>query len=205
MTGPVNHPVLPGTLIGDEDHLGDVDQHWPVLDSTRAYDSGFLGVREDRVGAPDGAELSRTVVEHHGAVAVAAVDDQARVLLLRQYRHPVGGRLLELPAGILDVAGEAPADAAARELAEEADLTADRWEPLVRLYSSPGFTNERVEVYLATGLAPVPDEERTPRADEEADMDTVWVPLDDAVAAILDCRIANALAVAGILALAARS
>lgn len=203
MSGRPAHPALPGHLLAADEFLGDVEQQWPVLATTRPYDASFISVREDRVQAPAGGELSRTIVEHHGAVGVVAVDERDRILLLRQYRHAVGRRLLEIPAGILDVDGESAADAAARELGEEADLVADRWELLVEMYSSPGFTDERLDVFLATDLRPVPVAERTPRAEEEADMDAVWVPVHEAVAAVLDRRITNSLAVSGILAVAA--
>lgn len=197
------HPDLPGNLLGQDEVLRDREQDWPVTASTRAYESPFICVREDRVRAPDGDELSRTTVEHTGAVGIVAVDEEQRLLLLQQYRHPVGRRLLEIPAGLLDVAGESAEAAAARELAEEADLTARRWAPLVEMYSSPGFTDERVQVFLAAGLDAVPHAQRTARHEEEADMDTVWTPLGQAVDAVLERRITNSLAVCGILALAA--
>ncbi|KAA1420118.1 NUDIX hydrolase [Mumia zhuanghuii] len=149
---------------------------------------------------PHGGTMRRTTVRHDAAVGVVVLDDDGRVLLLEQYRHPVGARLVELPAGLLDIAGEPAQDAAARELAEEADLVASRWDPLVSLRSSPGFTDERVEVFLARGLSAVAADARTDREDEEADMAAVWVPLEDAVAAVLDGRITNSLAVAGLLA-----
>lgn len=203
MSGRSAHPALPGELLGAGEYIGDVEQHWPVVQTTRPYESSFVSVREERVRAPDGGELRRTTVEHPGAVAMVAVDEEGRILMLRQYRHPVGRRMLEIPAGLLDIDGEPPADAAARELAEEADLVAAHWERLIDMRSSPGFTNEHVQVYLATDLSAVPEADRTTRAAEEADMDAMWVPLDEAVAGALDRRITNSLAVCGILALAA--
>ncbi|QMW68389.1 NUDIX hydrolase [Mumia sp. ZJ1417] len=159
----------------------------------------------DEVETPEGGAVHRTTVRHDDAVGIVVTDDQGRVLLLEQYRHPVRHRLVELPAGLLDVAGEAPREAAVRELAEETDLVASSWEPLVTLRSSPGFTDERVEVFWARGLEAVSDDARTERLDEEADMTAVWVRLEDAVAAVLDGRITNALAVAGLLACHARA
>lgn len=198
------HPELPGHVLGSGEQIADVELRWPVSASERSFDNGFVGVREESVQAPDGAVLERTVVESRGAVCVLAVDDDDRVLFLEQYRHPVGRRLLELPAGLLDVEGESPIDAAARELAEEADLVAGSWERLTSIYPSPGFTDQEIEVYVATDLSAVPDGERTEREQEEADMTSVWVPFDDAVAAVMAGRVTNATAVIGILGEAQR-
>ncbi|WP_228552094.1 NUDIX domain-containing protein [Mumia zhuanghuii] len=203
--GRTSHPELPGLLLSAGERLGDRAESWPVRASTTPYASSFVDVVLDEVETPEGGALHRTTVRHDDAVGIVVSDDHGRVLLLEQYRHPVRHRLVELPAGLLDVAGESPRDAAARELAEEADLVASSWEPLVTLRSSPGFTDERVEVFWARGLEAVSDDARTERLDEEADMTAVWVPLDDAVAAVLDGRITNALAVAGLLACFARA
>jgi ADP-ribose pyrophosphatase len=203
--GRIPHPELPGLLLSAGERLGDHAESWPVRASTTPYASSFVDVVLDEVETPEGGALHRTTVRHDDAVGIVVSDDHGRVLLLEQYRHPVRHRLVELPAGLLDVAGESPRDAAARELAEEADLVASSWEPLVTLRSSPGFTDERVEVFWARGLEAVSDDARTERLDEEADMTAVWVPLDDAVAAVLDGRITNALAVAGLLACFARA
>lgn len=197
------HPDLPGQLVGQDELVMDEPLRWPVLQKRTVYDGGFISVTEEDVEAPDDATLSRTVVHHQGAVAVVAVDDDGRVLMLEQYRHAVGHRLLELPAGILDVAGESAAEAAARELGEEADLRAERWQPLVETFSSPGFTDERVATFLARGLSAVPEDQRTARGQEEAEMTSVWLALPDAVTAALDGRVHNALAVIGILAASA--
>jgi 8-oxo-dGTP pyrophosphatase MutT (NUDIX family) len=199
------HPSLPGRLLAAGERLADRDEAWPVRASRTPYASSFVSVVLDDVETPQGGVMNRTTVHHAGAVGVVVLDDEGRVLLLEQYRHPVRARLLELPAGLLDIDGEPPQDAIARELAEEADLAASSWERLVTLQSSPGFTDERVEVYLARGLSPLPDEARTERRDEEADMTAVWVPLEDAVGAVLDGRITNSLAVAGLLACQVRT
>ncbi|WP_370619701.1 NUDIX domain-containing protein [Mumia qirimensis] len=196
----VPHPTLPGMVVADGARVTDRPEVWHVRSSTTAYASPFIDVVLDEVETPQGGAMHRTTVRHDAAVGVVVLDDDGRVLLLEQYRHPVGARLVELPAGLLDIDGEPAQDAAARELAEEADLVASRWEPLVTLRSSPGFTDERVEVFLARGLSAVADDARTDRVDEEADMAAVWVPLEDAVAAVLDGRITNSLAVAGLLA-----
>lgn len=200
---------LPGKWCLPGDPLEDVPEAWPVRDTERRYD-GFAALREDVVVGPDGDTFTRVVLEHPGAVGVLAVDDSSgeaepRVLLLRQYRHPAGSRLLEIPAGLLDVQGEAPADAAARELAEEAALRADSWSLLLRTWPSPGISDEHWHVYEAGGLSAVPPAERGERRHEEADMTAVWVPLSVAVEGALDGRLGDAMAMAAVLALQART
>lgn len=171
-----------------------------VKDSRTVYDGAIITLRVDDVEMPGGRVAEREVVEHFGAVAILARDDAGRVAMVRQYRHPIGRRLLELPAGLLDQADEEPLAAAQRELAEEADLAADSWHVLVDLALSPGFTDEALRLYLAEGLHHLDAAERV---DEEADMSIEWVPLDDAVAKVLSGEIVNATSVAGILAAAA--
>jgi ADP-ribose pyrophosphatase len=146
---------------------------------------------------PGGTTARREVVEHYGAVAVLALDDDRKVALVYQYRHPLGRRLWELPAGLLDLGGEPPHITAARELKEEAGLAATTWHTLVDLDSAPGFSDESVRVYLATGLT---DVGRPEAHDEEADLTMRWVPLDEAVQMVLSGEIANSIAVGGILA-----
>lgn len=164
------------------------------------YDGAIITLRVDDVEMPGGRVAEREVVEHFGAVAILARDDDGRVAMVRQYRHPLGHRLLELPAGLLDQADEEPLAAAQRELAEETDLAADSWHVLVDLALSPGFTDEALRLYLAEGLHHLDAAERV---DEEADMLVEWVPLDDAVAQVFAGEIVNATSVAGILAAAA--
>lgn len=149
------------------------------------------------------SQVLREYVDHPGAVAVVALDDEDRVLLLAQYRHPVRHELWEPPAGLLDVEGEDPAVAAARELAEEADLVAGSWWRLVEFFTTPGGSSERIVVFLARDLSPVPDADRYERVDEEATMVPEWVPLDDAVDAALGGRLHSPTAVTGVLAAAA--
>lgn len=169
-----------------------------VVGSRTVYSGAILALRLDDVTMPGGRVAEREVVEHFGAVAVVAVDDDGRVAMVRQYRHPVGRRLLEIPAGLLDASSsESPVDAARRELAEEVDLAADRWEVLVDLVLSPGFTDEALRLYLARGLHELP---AASRDDEEADMAVEWVDLDAAADLVLAGEIVNATAVAGILA-----
>ena len=146
---------------------------------------------------PGGNTARREVVEHYGAVAVLAIDDHDNVVMVYQYRHPVGRRLWELPAGLLDMGSEPPHVTAARELKEEAGLSAQNWRVLVDLVSAPGFSDESVRVYLATGLS---DVGRPEAHDEEADLAVRWFPLDEAVRMTLRGEIVNAIAVSGILA-----
>lgn len=150
----------------------------------------------------DGADLLvREFIRHPGAVAVVALDDQDRVRMIRQYRHPVGEELWEIPAGLLDVPGEHLVEAARRELAEEADLRADRWDVLADFYTTPGSSSEGIRVFLARGLSPVPAGERHERTGEEAGMPLAWVPVADAVQAVLAGRLRNPSSVVGLLAL----
>ncbi|WP_066172430.1 NUDIX domain-containing protein [Gordonia hydrophobica] len=176
--------------------------HEFVTHSSRTeYEGAILALRVDDVEMPGGRLAKREVVEHHGAVAIVARDDDGRIAMIRQYRHPIGRRLLELPAGLLDGGpDEDPLAAAQRELAEEADLAADRWRVLVDLVVSPGFTDEALRVYLADGLQQLPPADRE---DEEADLVLEWVPLAEAVRHVLSGEIVNATAAAGVLAAAA--
>ncbi|RJO75568.1 NUDIX hydrolase [Nocardia panacis] len=168
--------------------------------SETVYSGAILALRLDRVAMPGAKVVEREVIEHHAAVAVAAVDGADNLVLIRQYRHPVGARLLELPAGLLDVPGEDALDAAARELAEETGLAAREWSVLVDVALSPGFTDEALRIYLARDLF----ETHRPEPEfEEADLELVRMPVGAAVRAALAGEIANATAVAGVLALAA--
>jgi ADP-ribose pyrophosphatase len=157
----------------------------------------IFALRRDQVRMPGGNDVTREVVEHFGAVAVVAMDDDGKIPMVYQYRHPFGRRLWELPAGLLDVPGEAAHLTAARELEEEAGLQASTWRVLVDLDSTPGFSDESVRVYLATGLSEVG---RPEAHDEEADMTIEWYPLAEATRKALNGEIVNAFAVAGILA-----
>lgn len=148
------------------------------------------------------AELTREFMDHPGAAAILALDDEQRVLLIQQYRHPIRHRDWELPAGLLDVPGEEPMDAAQRELAEEADLLADHWEPLLSHFPTPGGCNEVIHIFLATGLRSAPHAHE--REAEEQDMRVEWVPLTEAVNAVLEGRMRNGVLALGVLAAAAR-
>jgi ADP-ribose pyrophosphatase len=172
-----------------------------VLDSDLVYEGRVWDVRSDRVRYGDG-EIVRQYVAHPGAVAILALDDEGRVLLIQQYRHPIRHRDWELPAGLLDVPGEQPLEAARRELAEEADLVASGWEPLVSSWTTPGGNDEIIHLFLATGVSAA--SAAHDREDEEADIRLAWVPLDDAVAAVLDGRMRNGILTIGVLAAAQR-
>jgi 8-oxo-dGTP pyrophosphatase MutT (NUDIX family) len=169
---------------------------------TERYAGPIFTVYSDRVTMSSGETATRDVVENKGAVGVVALDDVGRVVLIRQYRHPVGERLWEIPAGLRDVQGEGLLLTARRELAEETDYAAARFDLLLDLQTSPGFSTETIRVYLARELSPVPEDERHEREDEEADLEIAWFDLDEAVAMILRGEITNASTVAGLLAAA---
>ena len=157
----------------------------------------ILALRMDEVEMPGGDVAKREVVEHLGAVAIAALDDAGEIVLIRQYRHPLGRRLWELPAGLIDHADEDPLEAARRELVEEVGLAARDWSVLVDVAASPGFTDEVIRVYLATGLTEV---DREVLGEEEADLIAKRVPLAEAVRMTLAGDVVNGAAVAGVLA-----
>jgi 8-oxo-dGTP pyrophosphatase MutT (NUDIX family) len=168
-----------------------------VLQSDLVYEGSVWDVRSDRVRYGDG-EIIRQYVDHTGAVAIVALDDAGRMLLIQQYRHPIRHRDWELPAGLLDVEGEEPLEAARRELAEEADLVAAHWEPLVSSWTTPGGNDEIIHVFLATGIEAA--SAAHDREDEEADIRVEWVPLADVVTAVLDGRMRNGILAIGVLA-----
>ena len=186
--------------------LADTPGGRPVLATEEIHSGMVWDVVADDVDLGEAGTVRREYVRHPGAVSVIALDEQDRVLLLEQYRHPVRARLWEPPAGLLDVDGEPPHLAAARELAEEADLEAGSWWLLAEYLSSPGGSDEALHVYLARDLRPVPDDERHTREAEESGIVPRWVPLEDAVTAALTGRVRNPSAVVGVLAAyAARS
>ncbi|WP_439594126.1 NUDIX domain-containing protein [Microbacterium sp.] len=170
-----------------------------VLESELVYEGRVWDVRSDTVQYGDG-RIVRQYVHHPGAAAIVAVDEQERVLLIQQYRHPIRHRDWEVPAGLLDVAGETPLESAVRELAEEADLEASSWEPLVSIFTTPGGNDEVVHLFLARGLSPLAEAHE--REDEEADIRVEWVPLADAVAGVLAGRLRNGILAVGVLAAA---
>ncbi|MDJ0349561.1 NUDIX hydrolase [Cryobacterium sp. PH29-G1] len=160
------------------------------------FDGAIWNVRRDTFDY-NNASITREYIDHPGAVAVLALDEHDRVLLIKQYRHPTGLRGWELPAGLLDVSGEQALIGAQRELAEEADVVATDWALLTEFYTSPGGSNEAIRVYLARGVSAVAAFERT---DEEADIELRWASLDDCVDAVLARRIENPILALGVLA-----
>ena len=187
--------------------IKDVPEQWPVLASDTLARGRLVTVRTDKVRMPGGNAAERDVVLHPGAVAVLALDDAGQVLMIRQYRHPVNHLLWEIPAGLRDVAGEPLLVTAQRELLEEAGYRARDWRVLADYYSSPGFTNERLRIFLARDLELVPAAERdfVPE-DEETQLVLAWLPLDEAVGKVLAGDLHNSAAALGILAgYAARS
>ncbi len=173
---------------------------WPVRASRVLVKGRIVTVRSDTVVLPDGQLADREVVEHPGAVAVLALDEQDRVLMIRQYRHPAGAMLWEIPAGLRDVDGEPLLETAQRELLEETGCRAATWHVLADYLSSPGITTERLRVFLARDLTMVPAEEReyVPK-DEEAYLTVAWVPLAEAVQGVLSGDLHNGVAIVGIL------
>ncbi len=175
-----------------------------LLSTEKVYQGRIWDVVSDSFQLSEtGESLTRDYIDHPGAVAVLPMNNAGEVLLIKQYRHPVGMDLWEIPAGLLDVEGEDFVVGAARELAEEADLAAAEWNVLVDFFNSPGSSSEAIRIYLARGLTEVPHHERHERTDEEAEIEFHWIALDVAVASVLEGRLHNPSAVVGILAAAA--
>lgn len=177
----------------------DAPASWPVESSAVAFQNWLITVRNDEVVMPGGHVAQRSVIAHPGAVVVLAVDDRDRALMIRQYRHPAGRLLWELPAGLRDKPGEPLVEAARRELAEETGYAAATWHTLADVFSSPGLTTERVRIFLARDLAEAPATDFV-REHEESLIVTGWLPLADAVPAILAGKLHNGHAVSGLLA-----
>lgn len=187
---------------GVPDGLRDRPAPRPVLQHTLLHRGRVWDLVADTVDL-GASQVVREYLDHPGAVAVIAMDEQDRVVLVRQYRHPVRAELWEPPAGLRDVDGEPAHLTAARELEEEADLRAGTWHLLTEFFSTPGGCDERITVYLARDLTEVPAAERFRREDEEAEMVVVRVPLDEAVEAVLAGRVHSPTTVVGVLAAAA--
>ncbi len=172
---------------------------YTVESSETLLEAPIIAVRRDQVRMPGGNTAAREIVEHFGAVAVVALDDQGQVCLLTQWRQAPGRTMLELPAGLLDDPQEEPLPAIQRELVEEAGLQAEQWDVLVDMYTSPGFADEAVRIYLARQLTEVA---RPAAHDEEQDIELHWMPLSEAVALVHSGQLINAIAIAGVLAAA---
>ncbi|OFJ52218.1 NUDIX domain-containing protein [Mycolicibacterium grossiae] len=175
------------------------EHDFETVSSETLYVGKIFALRADEVSMPGGRTARREVVEHYGAVGIVALDDEQNLTMVHQYRHPVGRRLWEIPAGLLDMGGEEPHLSAARELREEAGLAAEQWRVLVDVISAAGFSDEGVRIYLATGLSRI---DRPEAHDEEADLTVESIPLATAVDMVLRGDIVNSLAVAGVLAAA---
>ncbi|OBK18894.1 NUDIX domain-containing protein [Mycobacterium asiaticum] len=173
------------------------EHDFQTVSSETLYQGAIFALRRDQVSMPGGNVAKREVLEHYGAVAIVALNDDNEVAMVYQYRHTYGRRIWELPAGLLDAPGEAPHLTAVRELEEEVGLRADSWQVLLDVNTAPGYSDESVRVYLATGLT---DIGRPEAHDEEADMTMRWFPLAEAVDRALNGEIVNSIAIAGILA-----
>ena len=183
--------------------MEDTQESWPVASTEPLLKHWLLTVRSDKVQMPDKNFAERTVVSHPGAVAVVALDDAGRVLMIRQYRHPVGYQLWEIPAGLRDAAGEPPLETARRELFEETGYRAREWHVLIDYFTSPGFTTERLRIYLARGVHPVGEDDADAgyvRHDEEKYLVNKWVPLAEAVRLAFAGKLHNSAAITGVLA-----
>jgi 8-oxo-dGTP pyrophosphatase MutT (NUDIX family) len=177
----------------------DIRESWPVAATEPILKHWLISVRSDKVQLPDKNYAERTVVSHPGAVAVLALDEASRVLMIRQYRHPVGYQLWEIPAGLRDVDGEPLLATAQRELREETGYQAREWHVLLDTFTSPGFSTERVRIFLARGVWPA-DDTRYERKDEEKFLVTAWVPLAETVRLALAGHLHNGETLNGVLA-----
>jgi 8-oxo-dGDP phosphatase len=187
--------------MSEQSWLSDVVEGWPVAASNLLAKASIVRVRRDAVEMPEGDVANRDVVEHPGAVAVLALDENSQVLLIRQYRHPVGRLLWEIPAGLRDVPGEPLIKTAQRELLEEASYLASDWQVLADVYTSPGISTERLRVFLAKNLTYVPDAECDYVPDhEEAHLLVEWAPLDLVVSRFLAGELHNGVTAVGVLA-----
>jgi 8-oxo-dGDP phosphatase len=176
------------------------DAEFSVLRSRHVFSGHAFEVRVDEIRMPDGSVADRDIIAHLGAVGVLALDPDDNVTIVRQYRPAVREHLLELPAGLLDVAGEPALDTAKRELYEEAGLAAEDWQVLIDLHTSPGMSDESIRIYLARGLSTVPEADRFQAEHEESTMTVRTYPLDDLVAMALAGALTNGPAVAAVLA-----
>ncbi len=184
--------------------LIDSPEAWPLIERRPVYEGYAISVHRDRITAPGHDDaFDRDVVEHVGAVGVLAVNDADEVLVVRQYRHPVGAVLVELPAGLKDTAGELAVETAKRELLEEGHVAARTWAPLISVQPSPGFSSEQQDVFLATDIVLDQRAADFEATHEEAQMERAWVPLEALVQAVLAGRIRNGLLATAVLALTA--
>lgn len=179
-----------------------VDEHrrLPVTKTEVGFRGKKWDVVRDTVDLGAAGSAVRDYIRHPGAVAVLALGDEEQVLLIRQYRHPVGAFLFELPAGLRDLDGETPLDVARRELHEETGYQAADWRTLTDVYLSPGASAERVRVYLARAVTPHPDGRPTDLEGEELGMPIIWAPLELLVRQVLAGELHNPSLITGVLA-----
>ncbi|GAA2302262.1 NUDIX hydrolase [Streptomyces hawaiiensis] len=182
--------------------IKDTPEEWEIRATATPFTGNKTSVRTDDVVMPDGTVVGRDYQVHPGSVAVLALDEADRVLVLRQYRHPVRHKLWEIPAGLLDVPGENPLHAAQRELYEEAHVKAEDWRVLADVYTTPGGCDEAVRIFLARDLSEA-EGERFAVAEEEADMELDRVPVEDLVRGVLAGELHNNCLVVGVLSLVA--
>jgi ADP-ribose pyrophosphatase len=173
---------------------------YSVTASTEQFRGNVFSVRTDTVRMPDGSTTKRDYLRHTGAAAVVAIDDDGDVVLVRQYRHPVADVLWELPAGVLDVDGEDHRAAAGRELAEETGLVAGHIEPLIDFYPTPGYSDERIRIFLARDLAGVGPDFAYERSFEESAMTVHRFPMEQAMSMVDNGEIVNGVCALGLLA-----
>ncbi|MET7763405.1 NUDIX hydrolase [Streptomyces sp. NPDC005336] len=179
--------------------IQDTPEEWPVTATATPFTGNKTSVRTDEVVMPDGSRVTRDYQVHPGSVAVLTLDEDGRVIVLCQYRHPVRHRLWEIPAGLLDIPGENPLHAAQRELYEEAHVKAEDWRVLVDVYTSPGGCDEAVRIFLAREVSAV-EGERFEVSEEEADMELARVPLEELVRGVLAGDLHNNCLAVGVLA-----
>ncbi|MGC0341860.1 NUDIX domain-containing protein [Streptomyces sp. SLBN-8D4] len=182
--------------------IEDTPEEWEIRATKTPFVGNKTSVRTDEVVMPDGSVVGRDYQVHPGSVGVLALDDEDRVLLIRQYRHPVRQKLWEIPAGLLDVPGENPLHAAQRELYEEAHVKAEDWRVLTDVYTSPGGCDEAIRIFLARGLSEA-DGERFEVEHEEIDLEYARVPVAELVRGVLAGELHNNCLVVGVLSLAA--
>ncbi|WP_333775751.1 NUDIX hydrolase [Streptomyces sp. IBSBF 3136] len=182
--------------------IKDTPEEWEIRATETPFTGNKTSVRTDDVVMPDGSVARRDYQVHPGSVAVLALDEEDRVLLINQYRHPVRHKLWEIPAGLLDVPGENPLHAAQRELYEEAHVKAEDWRVLTDVYTTPGGCDEAVRIFLARDLSDA-EGARFEAEHEETDMEHARVPVDELVRLVLAGDVHNNCLVVGVLSLVA--
>jgi len=181
--------------------LADLPGRRPVSATGVSFTGRVWDIKTDVVELGDSGTVTRDYVAHTGAVAIMALSDNDEVYLVRQYRHPVGREVWEPPAGLLDEDGEHPLDAAKRELWEEADLRADRWDVLVDYVTSPGGSSEGIRIYLAREVHEADPDDRHERRDEERDMIGHWWNREEILTAIMAGQLWGPTTIVGSFAL----